>query len=158
MLKNMRVTMLLADHAVVAEGKLYVNGGGWSIRPAAPTPMYLALKFDVPWDLAGHPIELELRLVDEDGRLVAQRTPNGDQPVLLSARLEVQRPPELTPGAPIDAAMAIGVPPFGLPGGRRFSWRLAVDGHQREDWVIEFATRPEAVSYTHLTLPTSDLV
>ena len=45
MLKNMRVTMLLADHAVVAEGKLYVNGGGWSIRPAAPTPMYLALKF-----------------------------------------------------------------------------------------------------------------
>ncbi len=107
MLKDMRVTMLLADHAVVAEGKLYVNGGGWSIRPAAPTPMYLALKFDVPWDLAGHPIDLELRLVDEDGRLVAQRTPNGDQPVLLSARLEVQRPPGLTPGAPIDAAMAI---------------------------------------------------
>ena len=144
MLKNMRVTMLLADHAVVAEGKLYVNGGGWSIRPAGPTPMFLALKFDVPWDLAGRPIEVELRLVDEDGHLVAQRTPQGDQPVLVNARLEVQRPPGLTPGAPIDAAMAIGVPPFGLPAGRRYSWRLSVDGHQREDWVIEFATRPEA--------------
>ena len=87
---------------------------------------------------------MELRLVDEDGHLVAQRTPQGDQPVLVNARLEVQRPPGLTPGAPIDAAMAIGVPPFGLPPGRRYSWRLSVDGHQREDWVIEFATRPEA--------------
>jgi hypothetical protein len=144
MLAGMRVTMLLADHAVVAEGKLYVNGGGWSIRPAGPTQMFLALKFDVPWDLAGRPIEVELRLVDEDGHLVAQRTPQGDQPVLVNARLEVQRPPGLTPGAPIDAAMAIGVPPFGLPPGRRYSWRLSVDGHQREDWVIEFATRPEA--------------
>ena len=144
MLAGMRVTMLLADHAVVAEGQLYVNGGGWSIRPAGPTPMFLALKFDVPWDLAGRPIEVELRLVDEDGHLVAQRTPQGDQPVLVNARLEVQRPPGLTPGAPIDAAMAIGVPPFGLPPGRRYSWRLSGDGHQREDWVIEFATRPEA--------------
>ena len=83
MLKNMRVTMLLADHAVVAEGKLYVNGGGWSIRPAAPTPMYLALKFDVPWDLAGHPIELELRL---DGyvskRIRLQGMENQEPPVV----------------------------------------------------------------------------
>ncbi len=135
--------MLLADHAVVAEGKLYVNGGGWSIRPAAPTPMFLALKLDVPWDLAGRPIDIELRLVDQDGHLVTHDLQQGPQPVLVGARLEVQRPPGLTPGAPIDAAMAVGVPPFALPPSSRFSWRLSVDGHQREDWVIEFATRPE---------------
>ena len=79
----MRVTMMLADHAVVAEGKLYVNGGGWSVRPADPVPMYLALKFDVPWDLAARPIPIELRLLDEDGRQVVQPAPAGDQACLL---------------------------------------------------------------------------
>ena len=140
----MRVTMMLADHAVVAEGKLYVNGGGWSVRPADPVPMYLALKFDVPWDLAARPIPIELRLLDEDGRQVVQPAPTGDQAVLVAATLQVQRPAGLPPGAPIDAALAVGVPPFGLPPGRRFSWRLTVDGLGRSDWVVEFATRPQS--------------
>ena len=139
----MRVTMLLADHAVVADGKIYVNGGGWSVRPAAPVPMYLALKFDVPWDHAGRPIAIELRLVDEDGHQVVHPGAGGDQPVLVAATLQVQRPMGLPPGAPIDAALAVGVPPFPLPPGRRFSWRLSVDGQSRDDWVIEFATRPD---------------
>ncbi len=138
----MRVTMLLCDHAAVAEGKLYINGGGWSVRPAAPVPMFLALKVDVPWDRAGRPIAMELRLVDEDGHPVTQLAPAGPTPVLVAAQLEVGRPPGLVAGAPVDAALAIGIPPFALPAGRRFSWRLAVDGEAREDWVIEFATRP----------------
>ena len=106
--------------------------------------MYLALKFDVPWDLAARPIPIELRLLDEDGRQVVQPAPAGDQAVLVAATLQVQRPAGLPAGAPIDAALAVGVPPFGLPHGRRFSWRLTVDGVGRSDWVVEFATRPLA--------------
>lgn len=138
----MRVTMLLCDHAAVAEGKLYISGGGWSVRPAAPVPMFLALKVDVPWDRAGRPIAMELSLVDEDGHPVTQPGPAGPTPVLVAAQLEVGRPPGLVAGAPVDAALAIGIPPFALPAGRRFSWRLAVDGEAREDWVVQFATRP----------------
>ena len=144
MLENMRVTMLLADHAAIAEGKLYINGGGWSVRTAAPTPMFLALKFDVPWDLAGRPIAVEIRLIDEDGHPVTWPPAQSGQPVSFTGRLEVRQPQGLSPGAPIDAAWVVRVPPLALPAGRRFSWRLAVDGHQRTDWVIEFATRPEA--------------
>ena len=44
---------------------------------------------DRPWDLAGRPIEVELRLVDEDGHLVAQRTPQGDQPVLVLSLIHI---------------------------------------------------------------------
>jgi len=146
----MRITMLLCDHAVVAEGKLYINGGGWSVRPAAPMPMFLALKFDVPWDRAGRPIHIELHLVDEDGHPVLRRPPaegagtdTTPRPVVVAARLEVGRPTGLTPGAPVDAAVAIGIPPFPLPPARRYSWRLLVDGEQREDWVVGFATRAE---------------
>lgn len=136
--------MILADHAVVAEGKLYINGGGWSVRPAGPTPMFIAMKFDVPWDRAARPIELLLRLIDEDGHVVAHPTPVGEQPTQIGARLEVSRPPGLTPGASIDAALAIGVPAFALPAGRRFSWRISVDGQEREDWVLCFATARQA--------------
>lgn len=31
----MKVTMLLADAATVAEGKLYILGGGWSVTGRA---------------------------------------------------------------------------------------------------------------------------
>ncbi len=31
---TLTVTMLLADHAQVAGGKLYINGGGWSVVDA----------------------------------------------------------------------------------------------------------------------------
>ena len=140
---RMRLTMLLCDHAVVAEGKLYINGGGWSVCPSTPVPMFLALKFDVPWDMADRAITLELRLVDEDGRPVRQHGPQGDHEVFFGAQLEVTRPPGLVAGAPIDAAMAIGVPPFGLPAGRRFSWRLTIDGESKTDWAVEFATRAD---------------
>ncbi len=29
----MRATMILADHAQVADGKLFISGGGWSSAP-----------------------------------------------------------------------------------------------------------------------------
>lgn len=157
----MRVAMMLADHAVVAGGKLYVNGGGWSIRSAAPLETYIPLKLDVPWDQTDQTMEISLRLVDEDGHPVRVgvgpapdwaapdasgrpgRPPAGEAlpaPLQLTTRITVQRPPGLVPGAPADALLAFRVPPFPLPAGCRFSWRLAIDGQEHEDWVLQFAT------------------
>ena len=45
----MKVTMLLCDSAQVADGKLYILGGGWSFVGPDPAPMALAIKVDVPW-------------------------------------------------------------------------------------------------------------
>ena len=58
----MRATQLLCDHAVVAEGKLYISGAGWSVTGPDPAPSAIALKLDVPWDLTNLPIEIRLRL------------------------------------------------------------------------------------------------
>ena len=33
-----KLTMLLCDHATVAEGKLYINGAGWSVTGPEPSP------------------------------------------------------------------------------------------------------------------------
>ena len=39
----MKVTMMLADSAQVAGGKLYILGGGWSITGPMPCPSAIAV-------------------------------------------------------------------------------------------------------------------
>lgn len=134
--------MLLCDHAVVAEGKLYISGGGWSQTGPDPSPTAIAMKIDVPWDRTNTPIALRLRLVGADGEPVTQAGPMGPVPIEVGAQLEVGRPPGLAQGTPIDAPMAINLPPFLLPPGQRFSWDLEIDGETNENWHLAFSTRP----------------
>jgi len=73
-----RATLLLADHAVVAEGKLYINGGGWSVTsPGAPSA--IAVKLDVPWDRTNQRLHLRLRLIGQDGEQVTVLGPAGSE-------------------------------------------------------------------------------
>jgi hypothetical protein len=134
--------MLLADSAQEVGGKLYILGGGWSLTGPAPAPSALALKFEVPWDRANHPYQIELELLDADGSPVTVETPEGEMPLKVGARLEAGRPPGLKPGSPLDAAMAINFGPLPLQPDRRYEWRLTVDGEHQQDWSVAFSTRP----------------
>ena len=51
-MRDVKVTMLLADFAQVADGKLTVVGGGWSLTGPEPTPFGIAILVHVPWDQA----------------------------------------------------------------------------------------------------------
>ena len=62
--------MLLADFAQVADGKLIVIGGGWSLTGPEPTPFGIAILVHVPWDQANRRHTLRLELVDADGQPV----------------------------------------------------------------------------------------
>ena len=64
---TLRVTMLLADSAQVADRKLYVLGGGLSVIGPRPQPMGVAIRIEVPWDRANTPHQWRLDLLDEDG-------------------------------------------------------------------------------------------
>src|SRR5260370_23229527 len=64
----MRATMMLADHAQVADGKLFIAGGGWSLAGPGPIPCGIALLFHVPWQQTNERTAFMLRLLDEDGR------------------------------------------------------------------------------------------
>jgi hypothetical protein len=139
-----KVTMLLADAAQASEGKLYVLGGGWSIRAAEPSPMALALKIDVPWDQANRPHTWSVELLSEDGQPVQVETPDGGQPIRIEGSFEVGRPPGIREGASLDVPMAVSMAPFPLDGGRGFVWQLWVDGETRDEWRVSFSTRPVA--------------
>ena len=140
----MRATLLLADYAVVANGKLTIVGGGWTVTGPEPQPFAIALKLEVPWHAALDAHTVELELVDADGQPVRARSPEGETPVRVEARLDPQQaemPEGAKPGVPIDIALAFNFPPLPLPPASRFEWRLTIDGESREDWFLAFSTR-----------------
>ncbi len=136
--------MLLCDSAQVAEGKLYILGGGWSLTGPDPTPSALALKLEVDWHEADQPHHWELFLEDADGHPVTVPGPEGAQPVEVRGDFQVGRPPGIPQGSPVDLPLAVNVGPLPLAPGTRYSWRLVVDGHGSDDWAVSFTTRPPA--------------
>lgn len=138
----MKVTMLLADAAQVVDNKLYILGGGWSITGPDPTPSAIAMKLDVPWDLAGSRHSWELALLDEDGVPVFFGEGPDSQALVIANDFELVQPDGVPPGTPLELAMAINLGPLPLPPGKRFVWQLTIDGQSHEDWQVAFSTRP----------------
>lgn len=138
----MKVTILLADFAQVVNGKLYIMGGGWSITGPKPTPSALAIKIEVPWNEANRKHNIKLELLDSDFHAVLVPTPVGESPVVLSGDFEVGRPPGLPPGSPLDMIYAFNIGPLPLAPGKRYVWKLTIDGETNESWQVAFSTRP----------------
>ena len=142
----MKATLLLADFAQVAEGKLTVVGGGWSVTGPEPTPFAIAILVQVPWDQANVRHTLRLELLDADGNAVTIETDEGEEePILFCDDLvfEVGRPPGLKPGTPLDFPLAVNSGPLPFEPGGRYEWRLSIDGRSDEDWRLPFTTRDE---------------
>lgn len=138
---DVRATMLLCDAAQVADGKLYVLGGGWSLIGPDPMPTGIAMKIDVDWTEADRSHHWELFLIDEDGQPVLAEGPNGPQAIEVRGDFEVTRPDAVPEGTPIDVALAINFGPLPLRPAARYTWRLAIDGESADEWILAFATR-----------------
>lgn len=139
----MKVTMLLADYAAVADGKLTIVGGGWSLTGPQPNPFAIALKIQVPWDLANMKHHMRLELLDEDANPVLVQGPMGeDAPIEIEGEFEAGRPPGLKAGTPLDMMLAINLPPQPVAPGGRYVWQLHIDGETHDDWRLTFTTRP----------------
>jgi len=137
-----KVILLLCDAAQAVDGKLYILGGGWSITGPGPVPMALAIKVEVPWDLANRRHHLRLELVDADDRPVKVPTPTGDQALQINAQFEAGRPAGLRQGTPLDVALAINLGPLPLDPDNRYLWRCFINEDTQEDWQAGFSTRP----------------
>jgi hypothetical protein len=132
---QIRVTMLLADAAQVADNKLFILGGGIAVIPATPSPLAIAAKIDVPWDRAGRVHDWKLELLDADGMPVLL----GDLPVVVQGQFEVSRNDETPAGIPLAMPLAVNFSGLVLPGGQRFAWRLVIDNDTEPDWQVGFS-------------------
>lgn len=137
--------MLLADAAQVADGKLYILGGGWSITGPVPMPSAVAVKVEVDWNEVDELHHWELFLVDEDGHPVMVDTPEGSRALEVRGDFQVNRPEGLPPGSPVDFSLAVNMGPLPLAAGKRYRWNLAIDGQADESWAVSFSTRPTPV-------------
>ena len=137
---TVRVTMLLADSAQVADRKLYVLGGGLTVIGPRPQPLGVAIRIEVPWDRANTPHEWRLELLDEDGHAVQVK----DQPLAVAGRFEAGRPAGLKPGTPLSVPLAITFPTLPVRPGGSYTWQLSIDGATHTDWRQSFHVRAPA--------------
>ena len=135
---EMRVLLMLADAAQVADNKLFILGGGLAIIPATPAPLAIAAKIDVPWDRADRRHDWQLELLDADGMPVMI----SDRPVLVAGQFEVGRSEHLLPGSPLPMPLAVNFTGLQLTPGGRFAWRIIIDGDTEPDWQVAFSVAP----------------
>ncbi len=134
-------TILLCDAAVVSEAKLFVLGGGWNLVGPGPTPMAIALKIDVDYAAAADEHHWELFLEELDGSPVILDTPEGPRPVEVRGDFRVGSPEGIPVGADVSVNIAINLGPLPLEPGKRFVWKLAINGASEEHWSASFSTR-----------------
>jgi hypothetical protein len=120
--------LMLCDFAETINGKLYIQGGGWTRLAAGgvPTTMYLAGKILVPWNQTNRANTIDLDLFTGDGRPVLG--PDGS-PLHLGGNFEVGRPPGVAAGSEIDFPVSFKVEGMPLDVGR-YMWTLKVSGAQ----------------------------
>ncbi len=138
-LADVQVLMMLADSAQIADGKLYILGGGWSVIGPDPAPSAIVIKLNVDRHEVERVHHWELVLEDADGRPVTL----GDdlQPVEIRGEFSVGSPDGVLDGAPVDFPIALGIPPLDLAKASRFQWRLFIDGETLPGATVAFSTR-----------------
>jgi hypothetical protein len=96
--------VILADYAEIANGKLYLMGGGWDTftAPQAPVAIRLAVAVGVRigWEETNRPTPVVIAVVDDDGR----------EYIKVQGELRVGRPPQLAPGSGQLASLAANLP------------------------------------------------
>ena len=140
-LAGWKITMMLADSAQAAEGKLFVLGGGWTHTGPAYVPSAIAMIISVPWSEANRRHRLKLSLVTSDGEPFEITGANGVRQALeLHTEFEVGRPPGLTPGSSLTVPLAINVGPLQYEPGR-YEWQCTIDDAAHDDWKLPFEYR-----------------
>ncbi len=137
--------MLLADSAQVADGKLYILGGGWSVTGPDPVPSAVAVKVGVDAHEFNVEHHWELFLEDADGRLVQFETPEGMQSIEVRGDFSATDPVGVPLGTPVDVPIAVNFGPIPLNSGSRFTWRMVIDGENLPGATASFTTRPAVV-------------
>jgi hypothetical protein len=134
--------MVLCDHAQVADGKLFIAGGGWNMTGTPTPPSAIAVLLQIPWGEANRPVRFHLRLITADGQPVAQPGPAGQPiPVEIAGELEVGRPPGVPEGTMLNAPVAVNIQTLLLDSGQRYVWELQINGERDPNWQLPFTIR-----------------
>lgn len=130
---------MLCDSVVSAEGKLYVQGGGWNVLNAITLPtrhprIGLAIIIRVPYTATNQMHEFAVRLEDSDGGpLRLGEAPAGFESEdgfirSLGGQFNVGRPPNLQPGDEQIVPIAINLDGLLFETAGGYQVVIAIDG------------------------------
>lgn len=139
------VNAILCDSAATAEGKLYLQGGGWSVLGTTSFPfqqprMSLGVVVAVPYTATNQNHTLRIYLEDEDGQRISLGAPteklDEQVPACIDARFNVGRPPTIQPGDAQTIPMAVNLDQlrFDTPGA--YSFVIEIDGAEVERLIF----------------------
>ena len=130
----MKVNAVLADSAVVpADGKLYIQGGGWNMLWGTAFPMRhprmcIGLVITVPWTATNHNHALDVHLEDGDGQVKKLGDgPEGDV-TTIGGTFNIGRPPVVATGDDQLIAMAMTLDGLEFDHPDRYSFVISIDG------------------------------
>lgn len=131
---------LLADAAQVADGKLYILGGGWErlVVPQLPVTrqVELAVRVIVPWTETNRPLHFEVQLESEDGELLLD--PPG------KPEITVGRPVHLREGSEQAVPFVMKIGGVTLKQAGRYAFTLRYEGEElaRTAFEVVLKQRP----------------
>lgn len=138
----MKVTAILADAVTVADGKLYMHGGGWHVVRSAQLPAVipnlgvgLIIDFEAGELARGHRFALRIR--DADGRLVplVQHISNDRQQTMKSDEIVSElsaAPPGDLQAAAATLVLAFSTQQVMLDQETPYELEIAIDDEVRE--------------------------
>lgn len=142
---DFRIDAVLCDSAVTAEGKIYVQGGGWNMLspPAFPAQLPrigLAVCVSVPYTATNHNHTLEITLESEDGEVVSVGPPSSDpidpasvpRPGKITAQFNMGRPPILQAGDAQTMPFAVNVDGLMLASPGAYAFVIKIDDTEME--------------------------
>lgn len=152
---DIRARAMLCDSAVVAEGKLYLQGAGWNQLntgqyPFAVPRIGLGVLIDVAWTQTNRQHHLRIELVDEDGQPHTIEAPDGSSAgaVRAEAAFTLGRPPNVVPGDPQVVPFALNFDGliFTKPG----AYNLVISVDDEEYERLTFRAHPAVPSHLRI--------
>ncbi|HXR45560.1 MAG TPA: hypothetical protein VN759_12160 [Pseudolysinimonas sp.] len=126
----------LADHAVVENGKVYVNGGFWNqmhfTQFPATTSFSIVGVVNVPWLVQEQPHTFRVAFTDSDGHPVSND---------FGGEFTINRPVDAEIGQPFLMPIAATANGFTFPAPGAYSAGFFVDDEELARWVFRVNAR-----------------
>jgi len=135
-------TLLLADAATIADGKLYILGAGWSITGPGSLPSAVVLIVDFIPPRVDEKHDCEVMLVDPQGKPAVLGAARG-VPDIIRFTLSIEENTQQTEPGTSSYLHVMTIPALPLIPGSKYAWRLTVNGEERPEWTRQFSVRSE---------------
>lgn len=140
------VNAVLCDSAVTAEGKVYIQGGGWNILGTNGFPFNqprigLAVVVGIPYTATNQNHRFSVELEGEDSQLLPLSSPPADDPtgepqMAIEAQFNIGRPPHIQPGDAQTIPFAINFDQLRFESPGAFAFVMKIDGREVERLVF----------------------